>query len=81
MQVLRGAFRCFDDETNERMMRASTFEWPHAFVTFDADANNFLAQFGANHIHAVPGDRVAELRSACAMLGVDWAGMGGSAAS
>ena len=37
MQVLRGGLETFDDETNERLMRASTFVWPHAFARFDAD--------------------------------------------
>ena len=34
------------------------------------------ARFGANHIHAVPGDRVAELRSLCRLLDIDFDGFG-----
>ena len=55
MQVLRGALEQFDDETNERLMRASTYVWPHAFARFEADADEFLGRYGSNHIHAVPG--------------------------
>ncbi|MGH3627331.1 MAG: fucose isomerase, partial [Sciscionella sp.] len=81
MQVARGEFQTFDAATNERIMRASTFEWPHAFAKLGVSAADFLSQFGANHIHAVPGDYVAELRSICAMLDIDWVGMGNAATS
>ncbi|WP_434056800.1 hypothetical protein [Amycolatopsis ponsaeliensis] len=36
----------------------------------DATASTFLSRFGANHIHAVPGDRRAELRAVCELLGM-----------
>lgn len=36
----------------------------------------FLSGFGANHLHAVPGDRIADLQAVCNLLGSDWAGMG-----
>jgi L-fucose isomerase len=76
MHVLRGAFVDFDGETSDRLMHASTFEWPHAFARFDADADEILSRYGSNHIHAVPGDRVAELRHVCRFLDVDFDGFG-----
>jgi L-fucose isomerase len=76
MHVLSGAFEEFDTDTTERLSRASTYEWPHAFARFDATAAEFLSRFGANHIHAVPGDRVAELRSVCRLLDIDFDGFG-----
>jgi L-fucose isomerase len=76
MQVVRGEFRTFDDATNERLMHASTFEWPHAFSRLRVGADDFLARFGANHIHAVPGDHVSALHSVCTLLDVDWDGLG-----
>jgi L-fucose/D-arabinose isomerase len=76
MHVLTGSFEEFDAETTDRLCRASTFEWPHAFARFDATAAEFLSRFGANHIHAVPGNRVAELRSVCRLLDVDFDGFG-----
>lgn len=79
MQVLRGTFVRYDDAENERLMRASTFEWPHAFARFDADAGEFLARYGSNHIHAVPGDCVQELRHVCDLLSIDYDGFGGAA--
>jgi len=79
MQVLRGSFVRYDDAENERLMRASTFEWPHAFARLDADAGDFLTRYGSNHIHAVPGDCVEELRHVCDLLSIDYDGFGGAA--
>jgi L-fucose isomerase len=79
MHVLRGSFHEFDAATRDRLSRASTPEWPHAFAKFETTAAEFLTRFGANHIHAVPGDRIAELRALCRMLGVDYDGFGTAA--
>jgi L-fucose isomerase len=76
MQVARGAFERYDDATNEALGRQSTFEWPHAFTRLDATADQFLSRFGANHVHAVPGDHVAALQSVCALLDVDFQYLG-----
>ncbi len=72
MHVLHGALEQFDAPTNERLMRASTYEWPHAFARLDTSPEEFLARYGSNHIHAVPGDRVAELSAVCRYLNVDY---------
>lgn len=79
MHVLRGAFESFDGETNERLMRASTYAWPHAFARFDATEAEVLGNYGCNHIHAIPGDRVEALRAVCRFLDVDYVGLGGAA--
>ena len=71
MQLTKGAFETYDAATNDSMMRASTFEWPHAFARMECSAASFLGRFGANHIHAVPGDVTAPLRLACEMLDID----------
>ncbi len=52
-------------------------EWPHAFTRFDVPADEFLSRFGANHIHAVPGDYVAALEQVCRQLDVDFQRLGG----
>ncbi|MFI9407871.1 L-fucose/L-arabinose isomerase family protein [Nocardia sp. NPDC052316] len=70
MQLLLGDFETYDDQTNEALMKQSTWEWPHAFARFAARAEDFLSRFGANHIHAVPGDHRAALRAACELLGI-----------
>lgn len=71
LQLCRGSFETYDDETNEAMMRMSTYEWPHAFARLRTSVGTFLSRFGANHIHAVPGDVTAELREVCRLLDVE----------
>jgi L-fucose isomerase len=70
MQVTLGEMERYDDETNERLMRQSTYVWPHAFTRMAAPAEVFLGRFGANHIHAVPGDITAALSGVCRFLGI-----------
>ncbi|HET7571205.1 MAG TPA: L-fucose/L-arabinose isomerase family protein [Gaiellaceae bacterium] len=77
LHVLRGSLVRFDDETNERLMRASTYVWPHAFARLDAPAEEILGRYGSNHVHAVPGDHVESLRHVCRLLDVDFDGFGG----
>jgi L-fucose isomerase len=76
MQVLRGELVQFEPDTNEAMMRQTTYHWPHAFARFDATVEEILGRYGSNHIHAVPGDHVAELRTVCDLLDVDYDGFG-----
>ena len=70
LQLMLGEFENYDESTTRELVNQSTPEWPHAFARLDVPAERFLSQFGANHIHAVPGDRRAELRAAAALLGV-----------
>jgi L-fucose isomerase len=78
LHVMRGSFERYDGETNERLMRESTREWPHAFARMEADADEILSRYGSNHIHAIPGDHVEELRVVCKLLDVDFDGFGGA---
>ena len=78
MQVLTGTSRNSTPQLPSGEPWASTFEWPHAFTRFEAPADEILARFGANHIHAVPGDHVDELRAICRLLDVDFDGFGAS---
>ena len=71
MQVTKGRFEVYDDEKNEALMRQSKYVWPHAFTRMDAPADTFLSRFGANHIHAVPGDITGELAAVCRFLDID----------
>jgi len=41
-----------------------------------ASADEILGRYGSNHIHAVPGDYVAELRIICRLLDIDYDGFG-----
>ena len=76
MHVLRGTLEQFDAATNERLMRASTYVWPHAFARLAAERDELLSRYGSNHIHAVPGDHVETLRIVCGLLDVDYDGFG-----
>src|SRR3954469_10690981 len=71
MQVLHGEFVRFDDDVDERLMRASSYEWPHAFARLDASADELLGRYASNHNPPVPGDRRGELRAVCEFLDVD----------
>ncbi len=79
MQVLVGAFERYEHNVNERLMRASTYEWPHAFARLAAPAEEILSRYGSNHIHAVPGDCVDGLRAVCRYLDIDYDGLGDAA--
>jgi L-fucose isomerase len=72
MQTLRGRLEQFDSQTNERLMRASTYVWPHAFARFHAASEQILSRYGSNHIHAVPGDYIHPLRDICHLLNIDF---------
>jgi L-fucose isomerase len=71
LHVLRGRFVRFDEATNERLMHTSSYTWPHALARIDASAGEILGRYGSNHIHAVPGDVVAELYHVCRFLDVN----------
>ncbi|MGI9048177.1 MAG: L-fucose/L-arabinose isomerase family protein [Rubrobacteraceae bacterium] len=76
MHVMRGSLERFDEETNEDLMKQSTYEWPHAFVRMKAEAEEILSRYGSNHIHAIPGDYVEELKVVCKLLDIDYNGFG-----
>jgi L-fucose isomerase len=70
MHLLRGSLERYDESTNEKLMAQSTYTWPHAFARFEASGEEVLRRFGANHIHAIPGDHLDEVRMVCSMLGI-----------
>lgn len=70
LQLMLGDFESYDEATNDALVRQSTPEWPHAFARLDAPGPVFLSKFGANHIHAVPGDHRATLRAVADQLGI-----------
>ena len=44
----------------------------------EAGADEILSHYGSNHIHAIPGDHVEELKVVCKLLEVDYDGSGGA---
>jgi L-fucose isomerase-like protein len=70
------SFVSFEDGVHQARMRQSTFEWPYAFARLSVDSAQFLSRFGANHIHAVPGDRIGELQAACTFPSISFEPLG-----
>lgn len=70
MQATLGRFERYDEDTNEALMRKSTYVWPHAFTRLEAPVETVLSRLGANHIHAVPGDITVELSAVCRFLDI-----------
>ena len=71
LAIVRGEFVRYDPEKNDTLMRQTTFEWPHAFARFSCSADEFLATYASNHIHAVYGDWVRELQTVAELLGIE----------
>ena len=72
MAILTGEFVQFDDKTNQDIMTRTQIEWPHVFCRLDTSIDKFIDKFPCNHIHAVYGDYVEELKMVCEILGIDW---------
>jgi L-fucose isomerase len=71
LQVVPGRFVTFGNAVDEELANQSNSEWPHAYAHLDVSAEAFLQRFGANHIHAVPGDHIEELQLVGGLLGID----------
>lgn len=71
MHLLRGSFERFGFEEDERLAKMTTYEWPHAYARFDCSPDTLAANFSCNHIHAIIGDHVGALVSACEKLGIE----------
>ncbi len=69
MTALRAEFVDFG-ERNDEVAAICQDNWPHAFARFDCSIENFIDNFHCNHIHGVYGDVVAELETACRVLGI-----------
>lgn len=72
LQVLPGRIEDLGSETSERIMRSSTYVWPHALARFEVSEQEILGRYGCNHIHAIPGSHVETLQSVARLLDVDF---------
>lgn len=72
MAILPGEFLQFDKKKNDKLMRETQIEWPHAFFKPDGDNEEIIDDFPCNHIHGVYGDFVEELCIACELLDVEY---------
>lgn len=71
LAILRGEFVSYDEQKNRELMKQTTPEWPHAFARFTCSVDEFLATYASNHIHAVYGNWVNELRTVAELLGIE----------
>ncbi len=70
MTVIKGEFLDFGEQKNEEKARNTQVEWPHAFAKLKISADEFLANYGSNHIHGVYGDYVEEIKHFCRLSGL-----------
>lgn len=71
MAILRGEFVQYEAARNMELMKQTDLAWPHAFTRFECSAEEFIATYASNHIHAVYGDWVHELRQVADLLGIE----------
>ncbi|GHO77669.1 hypothetical protein KSD_54400 [Ktedonobacter sp. SOSP1-85] len=71
MAILCSEFVRYTDEKNMELMKQTTLEWPHAFARYTCFADEFLATYASNHIHAVDGDWIDELREVAEQLCIE----------
>ncbi len=45
-------------------------QWPHMFVKVRVDPQAIVERFDSNHVHAVAGDRVADIVAYCKLAGI-----------
>ncbi len=67
LTVFRGQAQSYPEEK----MQESTPVWPHCFVKLPFAYDRLIEVYDNNHIHAVEGDYVAELRQFCTIKGID----------
>lgn len=70
MHIFTGSFVKMARAKEERLARQTTYEWPHAFARLDLSLETLRRHYSSNHIHAIVGDHVAALVSACEFLGI-----------
>ena len=58
MAIVPGEFVQYNANKNMELMQQTALAWPHAFARFACSADEFLATYASNHIHAVYGDWV-----------------------
>lgn len=71
LAILRGEFVQYTEDENMGLMKQTDLAWPHAFTRFSCSADEFIATYSSNHIHAVYGDWVKELLTVAELLGIE----------
>jgi L-fucose isomerase len=71
LAILLCEFVQYHAEKNMSLMKQTDLAWPHAFTRFACSADEFIATYASNHIHAVYGDWVEELRTVADLLDIE----------
>ncbi|MDQ6660040.1 MAG: fucose isomerase, partial [Chloroflexota bacterium] len=71
LAIIRGEFVQYGADKNMQLMQQTDLVWPHAFTRFTCSADEFVATYASNHIHAVYGDWVQELCTVAELLGIE----------
>ncbi len=56
----------------ERALEETCPVWPHIFVVADAPVDSILEKYDCNHVHAVAGDYVEEIRQFCRLKNIEF---------
>ena len=70
MVMAKGAVLDLPEAERKKLNSQTSPTWPHLHVRLPCDFDEFLNVFPSNHILAVPGDHVNELRYFCEIAGV-----------
>jgi L-fucose isomerase len=68
MAIISGEFILYPKEK----LKETSPEWPQGFTKLSVDADELISKLGGNHLHAVYGNYVDELRDVCEMMGIDY---------
>lgn len=67
MQAFEGTFEKLPVER----MRETCEAWPHGYASVESEPMELLDRFASNHIHAVSGSYLREIRAFCELTGVE----------
>ncbi|MBC8419596.1 MAG: L-fucose/L-arabinose isomerase family protein [Desulfobacterales bacterium] len=67
MAIIQGEFISYPEEK----LKETSPEWPQGFAKLSVDADELIRGLGANHLHAVYGNYVEELKDVCDKLNID----------
>lgn len=58
-------------KVSEEKMKETSPEWPQGFTKLSVNATQLISGLGGNHVHAVYGNWVEELKEYCNMMGME----------
>ncbi|MCA9445547.1 MAG: L-fucose/L-arabinose isomerase family protein [Candidatus Omnitrophica bacterium] len=71
MHMFTGSWVDYSFKKNEELGAMTNYTWPHVWAKFDISPETLAANFSSNHIHAVIGNYIPELKASCEALGIE----------